>query len=548
MLLSLTVKNFAIIDNISIDFNKGMTVLTGETGAGKSLIIDAIGLLFGDRASNELVRYGENKAVIEGVFSDYSNNVCEILENNDITNSDLLVIKREIYQNGKSIAKVNGETITLNVLELLSTELGDIHTQFDVVKLVNPKNYFSFIDNDRINFLLNDYKDLLNKYRKVLSIYNQKKEQEGLNNQKLDFLNYQKNELEKAKLDPDEEEILKNELNVINNFEKISENYQEFIDLFADNNIIESIYDSINALKKNVEYNGKLENYIQRLESAYYDLDDLNQDIISLKKDIEYNPLELDQKNERLSVYSSLKRKYKMDTKQLIAYYNNIKKEIDDIENYDFQINELEKQKDQLYQEVKKVAEEISSIRFEEAKVLKDNLLKVFPELSLKNTNLDIILKQTENFYNNGIDEIDFMISFNKGEPLKPLNKTASGGELSRFMLALKAISCHKNMHKTFIFDEIDTGVSGEVAGSIALKMKEISQNNQVICVTHLPQVASIASEHLNITKNILENNRTITNIKKLNYDEKVNSIALMISKGNITDASIALAKEFLNN
>lgn len=548
MLLSLTVKNFAIIDNISIDFNKGMTVLTGETGAGKSLIIDAIGLLFGDRASNELVRYGENKAVIEGVFSDYSNNVCEILENNDITNSDLLVIKREIYQNGKSIAKVNGETITLNVLELLSTELGDIHTQFDVVKLVNPKNYFSFIDNDRINFLLNDYKDLLNKYRKVLSIYNQKKEQEGLNNQKLDFLNYQKNELEKAKLDPDEEDILKNELNVINNFEKISENYQEFIDLFADNNIIESIYDSINALKKNVEYNGKLENYIQRLESAYYDLDDLNQDIISLKNDIEYNPLELDQKNERLSVYSSLKRKYKMDTKQLIAYYNNIKKEIDDIENYDFQINELEKQKDQLYQEVKKVAEEISSIRFEEAKVLKDNLLKVFPELSLKNTNLDIILKQTENFYNNGIDEIDFMISFNKGEPLKPLNKTASGGELSRFMLALKAISCHKNMHKTFIFDEIDTGVSGEVAGSIALKMKEISQNNQVICVTHLPQVASIASEHLNITKNILENNRTITNIKKLNYDEKVNSIALMISKGNITDASIALAKEFLNN
>ena len=312
MLLSLTVKNFAIIDNISIDFNKGMTVLTGETGAGKSLIIDAIGLLFGDRASNELVRYGENKAVIEGVFSDYSNNVCEILENNDITNSDLLVIKREIYQNGKSIAKVNGETITLNVLELLSTELGDIHTQFDVVKLVNPKNYFSFIDNDRINFLLNDYKDLLNKYRKVLSIYNQKKEQEGLNNQKLDFLNYQKNELEKAKLDPNEEEILKNELNVINNFEKISENYQEFIDLFADNNIIEAIYDSINALKKNVEYNGKLENYIQRLESAYYDLDDLNQDIISLKKDIEYNPLELDQKNERLSVYSSLKRKYKI--------------------------------------------------------------------------------------------------------------------------------------------------------------------------------------------------------------------------------------------
>lgn len=548
MLLSLTVKNFAIIDNISIDFNNGMTVLTGETGAGKSLIIDAIGLLFGDRASNELVRYGENKAVIEGVFSDYSNNVCEILENNGINNNDLLVIKREIYQNGKSIAKVNGETITLNVLELLSTELGDIHTQFDVVKLVNPKNYFSFIDNERINLLLNDYKELLNKYRKVLSIYNQKKESEALNNQKLDFLNYQKNELAKAKLDPNEEDILKNELNIINNFEKISENYQEFIDLFTTNNIIDAIYESINALKKNVEYNEKLKDYIQRLESAYYDLDDLNQEINSLRNGIEYNPLELEQKNERLAVYSSLKRKYKMDTTQLLAYYESIKKEIDDIENYDFQINELEKQKNQLYQEVRKVALEISRIRSAEAKTLKENLLKVFPELSLKNTNLDIILRQTENFNNNGIDEIDFMISFNKGEPLKSLNKTASGGELSRFMLAIKAISCNKNMHKTFIFDEIDTGVSGEVAGSIALKMKEISKNNQVICVTHLPQVASIATEHLNITKNILENNRTITNIKKLNYDEKVESIALMISKGKITEASIALAKEFLNN
>ena len=548
MLLSLTVKNFAIIDNINIDFNNCMTVLTGETGAGKSLIIGAIGLLFGDRASNDLVRFGENKAVIEGVFTDYSLNVLEILNNNDIESSEFLVIKREIYQNGKSIAKVNGETINLSVLDLLSNELGDIHTQFDVVKLVNPKNYFSFIDTEMINKLIIDYKKCLSKYKNILNQYNEKKNQENLNNQKLDFLKYQINELSKAKLDCLEEESLHNQLKIINNFEKVSLNYNNFISSIEENAILKNLYEGINYLKKNLEYNDKLSEIINRLESNYYDLDDCFEEVLSLSKEIEFNPLELEQKNERLSVYSSLKRKYKMTTSELIDYLEKIKKEIDEIENYDFYISELEKQKNQLYQELKEVALKISALRNVEANILKDNLIKVFPDLSLKNTTLDIILKQTDNFYNNGIDEIDFLISFNKGEPLKPLNKIASGGELSRFMLAIKSISCNKDMHKTFIFDEIDTGVSGEVAGSIALKIKEIAMNNQVICVTHLPQVASIATEHLNISKTIVDENRTITNIKKLNYDEKVESIALMISKGKITDASIALAKEFLGN
>lgn len=548
MLLSLTVKNFAIIDNISIDFNNGMTVLTGETGAGKSLIIDAIGLLFGDRASNELVRYGETKAVIEGIFAEYSNEVIEILKTNNIENEDVLVIKREIYQNGKSIARVNGETINLTILESLANELGDIHTQFDVVKLVNPKNYFNFIDNDEIIKLIEDYKLSLNQYRQVLNQYNKKKDQENLNNQKIDFLKYQIDELRKANLDSNEEEVLRSELNVMNNYEKISSNYQEFVDLFEKNDLIGSLYDAINALKKNIEYNDKIESFISRLENIYYDLDDIANEVSDLYKQIEFNPIELDLKNERLAVYSSLKRKYKMNTEQLINYLDESLKELDEIENYDFYINKLEKQKNQLYNVTKDIALKISELRKIRAISLKDNLLNIFPELSLKNTSLDIILKQSDNFYNNGIDEIDFMISFNKGEPLKSLNKIASGGELSRFMLAIKAISCNKDLHKTFIFDEIDTGVSGEVAGSIALKIKEISAKNQVICVTHLPQVASIANEHLNITKKIIEENRTITSIQRLSYDEKVESIALMISKGKITEASIALAKEFLNN
>lgn len=548
MLLSLTVKNFAIIDNINIDFNNGMTVLTGETGAGKSLIIDAIGLLFGDRASNNLVRYGENKAVIEGVFEDYSEKVSDILAENDIEESDLLTIKREIYQNGKSIAKVNGESINLSILDILANELGDIHTQFDVVKLVNPKNYFSFIDNKNINEMISQYRIILSKYREVLNQYNEKKNQESLNNQKLDFLKYQIEELSKAKLNVEEEELLHKQLKVMNNFEKVSSNYSNFIEIFEDNNLTKNIYEAINYLKKNLEYNNNLSEIIKRLESSYYDLDDCFEEILHLSRDIEFNPLELEQKNERLAVYSSLKRKYRMDTNELIVYLDNIKKEIDEIENYDFYINELEKQKNLLYKELIEIASRISDLRTVNIKYLKNKLTNIFPDLSLKNTTFDIILKQTDKFYNNGIDEIDFLISFNKGEPLKPLNKIASGGELSRFMLAIKSISCNDETHKTFIFDEIDTGVSGEVAASIALKIKEISSKNQVICVTHLPQVASIALEHLNITKTIIDENRTITNIKKLEFDERVENIALMISKGKITDASIALAKEFLNN
>ena len=547
MLLSLTVKNFAIIDNMNIDFSNGMTVLTGETGAGKSLIIDAISLLFGDRASNDLVRYGENKAVIEGVFSDYSNKVLDILKQYDINEDDILVIKREIYQNGKSIAKVNGETINLTVLDLLSNELGDIHTQFDVVKLVNPKNYFTFIDNHEINQLLISYKQSLNEYRNVLNQYNDKLKQENLNNQKLEFLKYQINELKKAKLDPNEEEILKKELNIINNYEKISSNYNDFIDSFDQNDILKNLYEALNSLKKNSEYSN-LDKLIQRLENSYYDLDDIYQEITKISHSIDYNPNELDEKNERLSVYSSLKRKYKMSTIELINYLENITNEIDEIENYDFYINELRKKLDLSYNNTLEIAKKISRIRKIQADNLKNSLINVFPELSLKNTTMEIVIKETENFYSNGINEIDFLISFNKGEPLKPLNKIASGGELSRFMLAIKSISCLKDLQKTFIFDEIDSGVSGEVAFSIGLKISDISKNNQVICVTHLPQVASVATEHLNISKKIIDENRTITSIKKLSEEEKIESIALMISNGKITDASIALAKEFLNN
>ena len=546
MLVSLTVKNFAIIDNISLDFSQGMTVLTGETGAGKSLMIDAIGLLFGDRASSDAVRYEETKASIEGVFSDYLEDVNEILKNNNIPIEDFLVIKREVYQNGKSLAKVNGETVNLNLLESLSTYLGDIHTQFDVVKLVNPKNYFSFIDNEEINELLGSYKNNLKEYRKYHNLYIEKKNEEAINNQKIDFLKYQIAELDKAKLSISEEETLKNEVKLMDNFEKISENYNEFVETFDENNLTDNLFDSINSLKRNLNYDETLKEKIDRLESCYYELIDIYDDINKTRKSLDFSPADFEAKNERLSIYSSLKRKYKMTTLELISYLEEKKEEVKHIENYDIYLDELKKEETKYYNLTFDLGKKISLLRKHEAKILHDSLIKVFPDLSLKNTNFEIVLKESTDFYPNGIDTLDFMISFNKGEPLKQLNKVASGGELSRFMLAIKAVSCTKVMNKTFIFDEIDSGVSGEVAFAIAKKIKEISKNNQVICVTHLPQVASIADIHYNIEKDVLDNNRTRTVVKLLDYEGRINNIALMISKGEISEASIMLAKEFL--
>lgn len=549
MLLSLTVKNFAIIDNISIDFSNGMTVLTGETGAGKSLIIDAIGLLFGDRASADLVRYDEVKATIEGVFSDYSNNIKDILIEAGIDAEDILVIKREIYQNGKSLAKVNGETVNLNVLMDLSNELGDIHTQFDAVKLVNPKNYFSFIDSDEINELLVSYKQNLKEYRKYNNLYLEKKEEENQNNQKLEFLKYQINELSKAKLQANEEETLRNEIKMMDNYEKLSTNYHEVISLFDDNKLTNNLYEAINLLKKNSEYDESLKEKIERLESSYYEITDIYDDINNIIRNLDFNPDDFDRKNERLAVYSSLKRKYKMTTTELIEYLDKIRTDVDNIENYDVYLADLLKEVNKYYELTYKIGKEISLKRQAISKELTNNLVKIFPDLQLKNTTFEIKLSNDEAnpFKPNGIDNIDFLISFNKGEPLKPLSKVASGGELSRFMLAIKAISCNKETKKTFIFDEIDSGVSGEVAGAIALKINEIAKNNQVICVTHLPQVASIAKHHFNISKKVLDGARTVTEINLLSYEERINNIALMISKGNITEASIMLAKEFLN-
>jgi len=548
MLLSLSVKNFAIIDNVQVDFKEGMTGLTGETGAGKSLIIDAIGLLFGDRASQELVRHNETKAVIEGIFCNITEELFNILKENDLYDNDLfeedcLTIRKEIYSNGKSVSKVNGTSVSSNFLSQIAIYLGNIHTQFDTYKLINPKYYFDYIDNDDINLLLNDYKANLKEYNYYLKEYNKKKTSENELNAKIDYLKYQYDELSKAKLNETEEEELINKHNILKNHEKIFTNYHDFIDLIDKSSLLSNLYSAINSLSKNEEFDKTLTEKIAKLNDCYYEIDDALNDVQSIINNDDFDESEIDSINERLSLYQGLHRKYKMTTSELLDYLQKLSKEIEEIENYDSFLDEIIKQKDKFYNKTLEIAKNISKIRFENAKKLEEDLLSNLIDLELKNVIVNINITEGENFLNNGINTVDILVSFNKGESPKPLSKIASGGELSRFMLALKSITCTKQ--KTYIFDEIDTGVSGEIAQKIGEKIKKISKDNQVICVTHLPQVAAICDNHIFISKSSTDSTTT-TSIKELSFDERINAIALMLSKGNVTDASKALALELL--
>jgi DNA repair protein RecN (Recombination protein N) len=549
MLVSLLVKNFAIIDNINIEFADNMTVLTGETGAGKSLIIDAIGLLFANRASAELVRHGETKAVIEGVFTRLNPKLVNILQEKEIeiSTDDVLTIKREIYDSGKSTCRINEYSVSLATLSEISEYIGDIHTQFDTQKLTNPKNYLSFIDDEQVNLWLLTYNEELKEYQQIVKEYNRLLTQEAEGKEKLSFYHYQIDEIAKAAISVTEEQELHERANILNNYETIVTNINQFRDLYEQNNLLDCIYQSLSLLNKVEKFDKKYMNYRNRIEDSYYNLNDVVSEILADFKKDDIDLHELEEINTRLGLYSDLKRKYKMNTAEIVAYYQKISEEIEQIENFDVILADLKQQRDDSYHKTLSWGRKISEHRQQLADNFVDKIKFTLKDLQLKDVQFEVRFMQEKlELKKDGIDTIDFMISFNKGEPVKSLAKTASGGELSRFMLALKTLVSHKLELQTLIFDEIDNGVSGEIAFSIASKIKEISLNAQVLCVTHLPQVAAIADHHLKISKKV-SNNRTVTNIENLTYPERVDEIAMMISNGQITTASKNLAIELLN-
>ena len=548
MLATLNVKNFAIIDNIQIDFNDGLTVLTGETGAGKSLIIDAISLLFGERASNDLIRYGEDKATIEGIFSNYDDNIKELLTKYDIEydEDDYLFVKRELYMTGKSICKINNQNVTLSQLKEISMYIGDIHSQLETFGLINPKNYLSFIQNDETKKLENEYVNSLKNYRKTKKEYDELISKNEEDTKRLDFIKYQLNELKQANLVESEEEELKNESKFLSNFEDVTSSIYELKNDYLNDSTLTNIYESLNVLQKLSKYDEKYNELKAILEEAYYNIEEVANDKLLSVNQIDFDEDRLNEVNERLSMYSELKRKYKMTTKELIDYKSSLEETINNVDNFDFNLQELEKDVKKYYNETLKLGTLLHDERFKQAKTIMDEIIPHLKDLQLNNTVFNIDVKNTNSFLKDGLDEVEFNVTFNKGEPLKPLSKIASGGELSRFMLALKTVLGDSLPMQTKIFDEIDSGVSGNVAFSIGKKLHNISKKSQVLCITHLPQVASVADNHIRISKKSIDG-RTITQIEKLDLEGRIYEIASMISNGKPTEASLNYAKELLS-
>lgn len=553
MLTNLHVQNFAIIDKIDIDFKSGLTVLTGETGAGKSLIIDAIGLLIGAKVSHSLVRNGASKATIEGVFDNVNDSIKDFLTDLEIDSDEELIIRRDIYTTGKSTFRINGITVTLAQIELLSENLLDIHVQNDTLRLFNPKNYLSFIDDEEITKSLVEYKDAHNNYLGILNEYKKLLKSMDENDQNLDYIKFQLNEINQANLIIGEEDELLEELKVLNNFESIFQNLQIIKTLLNENNLSDNLYEVLDGLKKLKLIKPSYLQFYNDIESAYYSIEELNSFIKTELGNLEFDEDRLNEINDRLNVINKLKRKYKLDVEGILKLKEDLEKQIDSVDNFEFFEKELNTKLNIAYNNLKDISIKLSNLRRKNAELLKNNILVTLKELMLEKVKLEFVFNDVNYdnclnssiFQKNGVDNCDILISFNLGEELKPLSKVASGGEMSRIMLALKAhLFKNKNL-STVIFDEIDTGMSGAVAEGVAQKLKEMSKNLQVFSITHLPIVASCADNHLFVNKSFVDDS-TVTNVVELSFDERVNVLAEMISPNDLSGKAKEVAKLML--
>ena len=539
MISTLHIKNIGIIDDLSIDLNEGLNVLTGETGAGKTLIIDSLGIISGGRFSKEMIRKGETNSFVE---------ICMYEPENENAIDGNIIVSREINSNGKNMCKINGRMVTVNELKNFMSKFIEIHGQNDNQSLLDNKFHLKYLDGfigDKIIDIKKQYKE---KYEKYLEIkqelknnYGDEKERE----RKLDLLRYQFNEIEEANLKVNEEDNLEEKRKLMLNSEKISKNLNE-ADIAIGESSIDSINVAIRALEKIENIDKKYEDISSNLKNIYYELQEISRDISEHKEDVYFDEQERNEVEERLDLIYNLKRKYGNDVQEILNYKDEIEAEINHIENLDEYNNKLKKELKQLKQEMTTLAEKMHELRNEYGKVLSININKVLEDLEMKNANINIHVDYNEEeYFENGKDIVEFYITTNLGEDEKQLAKIASGGEMSRIMLAIKKVLADTDKMPVLIFDEIDTGISGKAAGAVAEKLNGISKNHQVLCISHLPSIAAIADYNYFISKRVI-NERTNTNIKLLNEKETLEEIA-RISSGEINEATIQYAMQLRN-
>ena len=539
MITNLHIKNIGIIDDLEINLNKGMNVLTGETGAGKSLIIDSLGVICGGRFSKEMIRKGENHSYVELCI--YAPNDINAVDNN-------IIVTREIYSNGRNLCKINGRLVTVTELKNFMSNYIEIHGQNDNQQILDSRTHIKYLDNFSGNKLIGlklEYKEKYLRYneikRELRNNYGDEKEKQ----RKLDLLKYQLNEIQEAKLKNGEEEKLEERRKIIVNSEKIAKNLSEADNAIGENTV-DVIGSAIRALEKIEEIDTKYSDTISSLRDVYYQIQEISRDISGYMEDVEFDEQEREEIETRLDIIDNLKRKYGKNIDEILKYADEIDEEIRKIENADEYNQKLRLEQEKLEHEMNLIAEKISEIRKENAQKLNEKINQELVDLEMQNAKINIKVEYKVNeFFENGKDQVEIFIKTNVGENENKLTQIASGGEMSRIMLAIKKVLAEVDRMPIMIFDEIDTGISGKAAKSVANKLKTISKNHQVLCISHLAPIAAIADYNYFISKKV-QNERTSTEIKLLDEQEVLYEIA-RISSGEVNEVTLKYASELRN-
>ena len=539
MITNLHIKNIGIIEDLEINFNKGMNVLTGETGAGKTLIIDSIEIICGGRFSKEMIRKGEDHSYIE---------IC-MYEPQDINSIDgNIIIAREIYSNGRNTCKINGRLVTVAELKKFMNNYIEIHGQNANQQLFDSNTHIKYLD----NFIGKEIIEVKSKYSEKYIRYNEIKRELKINygdekekQRKLDLLKYQLNEIKEAKLKNGEEEKLEEKRKIMLNSEKIAKNLGEASQAIGENTI-DVIGTAVRSLEKIEEIDSKYTQTIESLRNIYYEMQEISRDINSYCEDVEFDEQERTEVETRLDTIYNLKRKYGNNIEEILKYSEEVEKEIIKIENAEEYNAKLRKELSELEKSLNEIGTQISNIRKKYAQELSKKINKELLELEMKNAKINVKVEYKEKeYFENGKDDVKFLISTNIGENESELAKIASGGEMSRIMLAIKKVLAEADNVPVLIFDEIDTGISGKAGKSVAEKMKSISKNHQVLCISHLATITANADYNFFISKKV-ENGRTATSIKQLNEQEVLQEIA-RISSGEVNEITLKYASELRN-
>lgn len=540
MISTLHIKNIGIIDDLSINLNTGLNVLTGETGAGKTLIIDSLGIISGERFSKEMIRKGQDFSYVEA---------CIFLPQNENAIDGNIIVSREIYSNGRNMCKINGRMVTVTELKEFMANIIDIHGQHDNQQLLNPNTHIQYLDSfadKELNKYLEEYRNMYTEYTSIKQeLKNNYGEDEKQRQRKLDLLKYQFDEIDKANLKIGEDEKLEADRKIILNSEKINENLN-IADMEISEKTIDSINSAIRALEKIEDLDEEYSKKLNSLKSVYYDVQELGRDIFNLKESVYFDEEERQSLESRLDLIFSLKRKYGNTIDEILNYKKELEREIYRIENLEENNNILKNKLKVITEKMNKQADKLNEIRNKFAKKLEESINKELKDLEMKNASVFINVQknQSNEFNYNGLDYVEFLIKTNIGEDAKPLYKIASGGEMSRIMLGIKNVLSNVDNVPVLIFDEIDTGISGIAAKSVGEKLKSISKLHQVLCVTHLASIAAKGEYNYYIHKEV-ENEKTYTNIKLLNQEEKIREVA-RIASGDINSISLEHAKSLI--